>query len=52
VEHGHYLSFIQLAEQVPPADQVTARWDQMLDTGAWIIHKQPSGPRMHSGMSG
>jgi tRNA 2-(methylsulfanyl)-N6-isopentenyladenosine37 hydroxylase len=48
-EHGHYLSFIQLAEQVLEKDRVSKRWDQMLDAEARIIRSQPPGPRMHSG---
>jgi tRNA-(ms[2]io[6]A)-hydroxylase len=47
-EHGHYLSFIQLAQQILPEKQVAARWDQMLEAEAKIIASQPSGPRMHS----
>lgn len=50
-EHGHYRSFLQLAEQIQPADLVAARWDQMLDAEAKIIQMQPAGPRMHSGVS-
>jgi tRNA-(ms[2]io[6]A)-hydroxylase len=49
-EHGHYLSFIQLAEQVLPADEVAERWEQMLDAEAEIIQRQPIGPRMHGGV--
>jgi tRNA-(ms[2]io[6]A)-hydroxylase len=48
-EHGHYLSFIQLAEQILPAATVAKRWTQMLDAEAEIIQQQPQGPRMHSG---
>lgn len=48
-EHGHYLSFIQLAEQIQPADVVAKRWDEMLDAEADLIQSQPPGPRMHSG---
>lgn len=48
-EHGHYLTFIQLAEQLLPADEVATRWDQMLDAEAKIIQEQSAGPRMHSG---
>jgi tRNA-(ms[2]io[6]A)-hydroxylase len=47
-EHGHYLTFIQLAEQILPAELVAKRWDEMLDAEAQIIQKQPPGPRMHS----
>jgi tRNA-(ms[2]io[6]A)-hydroxylase len=48
-EHGHYRTFIQLAEQIQPRDAVSARWDQMLDAEATLIARQPAGPRMHSG---
>lgn len=47
-EHGHYLTFIQLAEQVLPEKVVSKRWDEMLDLEAKIIRVQPCGPRMHS----
>jgi tRNA-(ms[2]io[6]A)-hydroxylase len=50
-EHGHYLSFLQLAEQILPADVVKKRWDQMLDAEAQIIQQQAPGAGMHSGMS-
>ena len=49
-EHGHYRTFLQLAEQVHAPDRVAARWDQMLDAEATIIARQPAGPRMHSGL--
>src|SRR4051794_10942768 len=48
-EHGHYLTFIQLAEQILPAEQVQERWNQMLDAEAKLIARQTPGPRMHSG---
>jgi tRNA 2-(methylsulfanyl)-N6-isopentenyladenosine37 hydroxylase len=48
-EHGHYLTFLQLAEQIQPEDRVARRWDQMLDAEAEIIATQPAGARMHSG---
>jgi tRNA-(ms[2]io[6]A)-hydroxylase len=51
-EHGHYLSFIQLAEQIQPEKLVAKRWDEMLDAEAEIIQRQPRGPRMHSGVGG
>lgn len=47
-EHGHYLTFIQLAEQILPSDVVARRWDEMLDAEARIIRAQTPGPRMHS----
>lgn len=50
-EHGHYLTFIQLAEQIVPAKVVAARWDQMLDDEARLIQRQSPGPRMHSGVA-
>jgi tRNA-(ms[2]io[6]A)-hydroxylase len=51
-EHGHYLSFIQLAEQILPERQVAERWDEMLDLEAKLIQAQSAGPRMHSGVGG
>jgi tRNA-(ms[2]io[6]A)-hydroxylase len=49
-EHGHYKTFIQLAEQIQPPADVAARWDQMLEAEAKIIRRQPPGARMHSGV--
>jgi tRNA-(ms[2]io[6]A)-hydroxylase len=49
-EHGHYKTFIQLAEQIQPAADVAKRWDQMLEAEAKIIRRQPPGARMHSGV--
>jgi tRNA-(ms[2]io[6]A)-hydroxylase len=49
-EHGHYLSFLQLAEQILPAAVVSKRWNEMLDAEAAIIVRQSPGPRMHSGV--
>jgi tRNA-(ms[2]io[6]A)-hydroxylase len=43
-EHGHYLSFIQLAEHLLPADVVEKRWSQMLDSEAKIIRSREPGP--------
>src|SRR5688572_18836734 len=48
-EHGHYRTFVQLAEQIEPAERVAERWDEMLDAEARIIEKQEPGARMHSG---
>src|SRR5882757_563568 len=50
-EHGHYLSFLQLAEEILPPDVVAARWEEMLDSEARIIQGQTAGPRMHSGVT-
>ncbi len=47
-EHGHYLTFIQLAEQILPQKVVAKRWNEMLDLEAKIVQAQPPGPRMHS----
>jgi len=49
-EHGHYRTFIQLAEQILPEIVVAKRWDQMLDFEARLIRMQLPGPRMHSGI--
>ena len=48
-EHGHYRTFIQLAEEILASDHVAKRWHQMLDSEARIIQHQPPGARMHSG---
>lgn len=48
-EHGHYRTFIQLAEQVLPEKQVSARWNHMLDAEAELIVRQATGSRIHSG---
>jgi len=48
-EHGHYRTFLQLAEQIQSPELVARRWDQMLDEEAKIIASQQAGPRMHSG---
>jgi len=50
-EHGHYRTFIQLAEQILPADVVAGRWEEMLEGEARIIREQSVGPRMHSGVA-
>jgi tRNA-(ms[2]io[6]A)-hydroxylase len=50
-EHGHYRTFINLAEQILPADVVAKRWNQLLDAEAKVIRGQPAGPRMHSGLA-
>jgi tRNA-(ms[2]io[6]A)-hydroxylase len=49
-EHGHYRTFIQLAEEIQPADAVAERWEEMLDAEARIIRSQAEGARMHSGV--
>ena len=49
-EHGHYRTFIQLAEQILPAGIVKLRWEQMLASEGKIIQSQTPGPRMHSGV--
>ena len=50
-EHGHYLTFIQLAEQILPTEVVAKRWNQMLDAEADLIQHQTPGPRMHSALA-
>jgi len=47
-EHGHYLVFIQLAEQIQPASAVADRWKFMLEEESAILKRQTPGPRMHS----
>lgn len=48
-EHGHYRTFIQLAEEIEPSERVVMRWEEMLDEEARIIARQAPGARMHSG---
>ena len=48
-EHGHYRTFIDLAEQILPERDVAQRWQQMLREEARLIERQPPGPRMHAG---
>jgi len=50
-EHGHYKTFIQLAEQLEPSEVVARRWRQMLSGEAEIIRGQTPGARMHSGVA-
>lgn len=50
-EHGHYRSFLQLAEQIQQPETVSRRWEEMLDAEARIIADQEAGPRMHSGIA-
>ena len=50
-EHGHYLSFLQLAEGVLPPAEVRRRWQELLKAESRIVRAQPPGPRMHSGLS-
>jgi tRNA-(ms[2]io[6]A)-hydroxylase len=49
-EHGHYLTFLQLAEQLQEAELVAQRWDEMLNSEAQIMARQEPGSRMHSGV--
>ncbi len=48
-EHGHYRTFLQLAEQIDKPASVQRRWMEMLEAEADIIRKQAPGPRMHGG---
>lgn len=50
-EHGHYLTFLELAEQIHRPQEVRRRWNEMLDAEATIIASQSPGPRMHSGIA-
>lgn len=48
-EMGHYKVFLKLAYKMAPADEVTARWEKLLEAEAEIIAAQPPGSRIHSG---
>jgi len=49
-ELGHYKVFLKLAYKMAPAEEVKARWEQMLDHEARILSEQPAGSRIHSGV--
>jgi tRNA-(ms[2]io[6]A)-hydroxylase len=49
-ELGHYKVFLRLAYKMAPKEEVTARWEQMLDHEARILAQQPPGSRIHSGI--
>jgi len=53
-EHGHYLTFLQLARDVPTLtpDAIDQRWAQMLDAEAAILAGQAFYIGMHSGVPG
>jgi tRNA 2-(methylsulfanyl)-N6-isopentenyladenosine37 hydroxylase len=48
-ERGHYLTFVELAGMVLQAEEVDARWDEVLAREGEIIQAQQVGSRMHSG---
>lgn len=50
-EHGHYITFVNLAQDILPKKQVEKRWDELLDLEAGIIQKQPPGARIHSSIA-
>lgn len=47
-EHGHYRTFLNLAEEVEAPPRVQKRWSEMLRHEADIMKRQSPGPRMHS----
>ena len=49
-ELGHYKVFLKFANKMAPKDEVTARWEALLDHEARIIGEQPPGSRIHSGV--
>ncbi len=50
-EHGHYLTFLQLARDVPglSPETIDLRWHEMLDAEAEILAAQPVYVGMHGG---
>jgi tRNA 2-(methylsulfanyl)-N6-isopentenyladenosine37 hydroxylase len=50
-ENGHHRMFLELAKTVLPAKEVTARWEGLLTEETDIIAHQPTGPRIHSGLT-
>lgn len=49
-ELGHYKVFLKLAYKMAPAEEVKARWEEMLDHEARILSEQAPGSRIHSGI--
>jgi len=49
-EWGHYKVFLKLAYKVAPAEEVTARWEYLLEQEARILSEQSPGSRIHSGV--
>ena len=50
-ELGHYKVFLKLAYKMAPPEEVTARWEQLLEHEARILSEQAPGSRIHSGVS-
>ncbi len=48
-EAGHYRIFIGLARELPDAEAVDTRWDEMLSAEAATLASQKPGPAVHSG---
>ncbi len=47
-EAGHYVNFIELAKDYRPAEEVNARWQELLQIEAEIMKNlSPKGNRMH-----
>jgi tRNA-(ms[2]io[6]A)-hydroxylase len=49
-ELGHYKVFLKLAYKMADTDEVTRRWEQLLDHEARILADQEPGCRIHSGV--
>ncbi len=50
-EKGHYLTFVELARQVPGCGNVEQCWERWLEYEASVIRRQPVGARIHSGFA-
>ncbi len=48
-EFGHYKVFLALARKISKAEEMEARWQEMLAAEARILGEQEAGPRIHSG---
>lgn len=48
-EVGHYRLFVRLAEAAISADEVSARWDELLELEGAVAEAQPAGSRIHAG---
>ncbi len=50
-EMGHFKVFLKLAHKMAPKDEVSERWEELRHAEAGIIAEQPTGSRIHSGVS-
>jgi tRNA 2-(methylsulfanyl)-N6-isopentenyladenosine37 hydroxylase len=47
-EMGHFTVFLSLAQQILSENEISNRWNELLDAEAIIIQSQTVGPHLHS----